>query len=73
MDGLTKTSEDIPPWVYAAAAGGAVGLATVGTIIGAWLVRKRVKSRDARTNENIKKSVLEGEIESLRASTPREQ
>ena len=72
MNGLTKPNGELQPWVYGVAAGVTVGVATVGTLIGAWMVKKRIKARDLKTNEQLQAAEAEGEIDSIKASTPRE-
>lgn len=72
MEATTKPSDEIPKWAYMVGAGVAIGVGTVATIVGAWCVRRRVKLADVKKNEMLRQSEHDGNVESLKARTPRE-
>lgn len=72
MNTVTEKSDEIPHWVYGAVGGAVAAVAVVGTTFFAWRYQKRKKARDTAINEALREEALQGDLDSLRASTPRE-
>lgn len=72
MEAVEVKSDEIPTWIYGAVGGAVAAVAVIGTTFAAWRYQKKKKARDAAINESLRAEAAQGDVDSLRASTPRE-